>query len=215
MRFHVGPVPDEPDFKPEEEPWSPIREPGPALFQLLALPIALVVAFVLAKIWWSLPISNIRVVIVSAREALAALAVALAVVGLHELLHALMMPGGWRSDRIILGIWPQRLMFYAHYTGAMSRGRFLAVMVTPFLVLSLGPILLIMGMVAANSSISSWVLAVAFAVSLFNGAASCGDLLGALLVIVQVPRGALVRNQGWRTYWRPRLPEEAISYAGR
>ncbi|MDQ7029945.1 MAG: DUF3267 domain-containing protein [Ardenticatenia bacterium] len=211
MRFHVGPVPEEPDVQPEK-PWSPIREPSPGLFQIVAIPVAVLVAFVLARIWWSLPISDIRVVIVSPREAVAALVVGLAVVGLHELLHALIMPGGWRSPKVILGIWPQRLMFYAHYSGVMSRDRFLAIMVAPFLLLSLGPILLIWG-IATVDSISSWALTVAFAISLFNGAASCGDLLGALLVSIQVPRGALVRNVGWRTYWRPRQREEAISYA--
>lgn len=205
MRFHIGPVPETP-WQDGEETWRPIREPGPVLFQVLALPLAFGVLFVLAVIWWRLPLQEINVVIAGWKDALAALGLMAAVIGVHELLHALVMPGGWKSNEVIIGFWPQRLLFYAHYTGAMSRNRFLAVMITPFLVLSLGPIGLVW-VLAAMGGVSSWLLTVAFAVSVFNGAASCGDLLGTLLVGTQVPGDAVVRNRGWRTYWRPRQVE--------
>lgn len=208
MRFHVGPPPETPI--PKDEPWRPIREPGPILVQILALPVALVTLFFLFLLWGLVPVSNVRGEIVGISGLLGALGVGLAVIAFHELLHALVMPGGWWSDRVLIGFWPQRLLFYAHYDGVMSRNRFLAVLLAPFLVLSLGPIGLAWSM-TAGGSISSWFLTVSFAVSLFNGLASCGDLLGVMLIGAQVPRKALVRNRGWHTFWRPRRADVEVS----
>jgi hypothetical protein len=36
----------------------------------------------------------------------------------------------------------------------------------------------------------------------WNALFSCGDLVGMGLVLAQVPHNAVVRNQGWNTYWR-------------
>lgn len=41
MRFHVGPLPEDPSFRPLKEGWKPINEPGPYLLQFLAVPIAI------------------------------------------------------------------------------------------------------------------------------------------------------------------------------
>jgi hypothetical protein len=30
---------------------------------------------------------------------------------------------------------------------------------------------------------------------------ACGDLLGVLLIVSQIPREATIKNQSWRTYW--------------
>jgi hypothetical protein len=40
MRWHSGPVPDDPNFHPQAEGWHSIREPTPLVLQLLALPSA-------------------------------------------------------------------------------------------------------------------------------------------------------------------------------
>ena len=94
----------------------------------------------------------------------------------------------------VLGCWPSRLAFYAHYTGELSRNRFLAILLLPTLVISGAPLLLA---IIVQSS-SGWL---AF-VSIFNAAAACGDLFGAGVVLAQIPSTAKVRNQGWTTYWK-------------
>ena len=38
--------------------------------------------------------------------------------------------------------------------------------------------------------------------ALVNALASAGDVLGMLLIAWQVPAAAVVRNRGWRTYWK-------------
>jgi len=44
--------------------------------------------------------------------------------------------------------------------------------------------------------------------SLVKAAVAAVDLLGTALIVRQVPAEALVRNPGWRTYWRS--PKEAV-----
>jgi hypothetical protein len=38
--------------------------------------------------------------------------------------------------------------------------------------------------------------------SLFGSVLACGDLVGAGLIFFQIPRSTIVRNKGWRTYWK-------------
>jgi hypothetical protein len=85
------------------------------------------------------------------------------------------------------------MVFYAHYTGQLSRNRFLAILLMPVLGLSVVPLLA--SMLTGHTSIT-----VAFA-SCLNVLAGGADILGFCLVLFQVPRAAIVRNNGWRTYW--------------
>ena len=83
---------------------------------------------------------------------------------------------------------------YAHYEGELSRNRFVAILLLPIIILSLLPMLLAIGLQSASYA---W----AFASSL-NALFACVDVFGAAMVLCQVPRGATLRNQGWRTYWK-------------
>lgn len=38
--------------------------------------------------------------------------------------------------------------------------------------------------------------------SLFGSVSACGDLVGAALIFFQIPHSAIVRNKGWKTYWK-------------
>ncbi len=99
-----------------------------------------------------------------------------------------------RSPHSILGLWPSRMVFYAHYDGELTRDRFIAILMTPFVVISLFPLL-----IGAVCHYASWTMAF---VSTVNTLLACGDLLGAGMVFFQIPKGTTVRNQGWKTYWR-------------
>jgi hypothetical protein len=52
----------------------------------------------------------------------------MALVVVHELIHAMVHPHGGKSDTTILGLWPSRLLFYAHYDGELTRYRFIAIL---------------------------------------------------------------------------------------
>jgi hypothetical protein len=189
MKFHLGAIPENTDFEPEAEGWAGIREPGPWLIQLLAVPIAIIIFVLLGSllylVWPSGSATPSAVLLVG---------FGLAFIPVHELLHAVFFPGGLHSPHTIIGFWPTRVLFYAHYEREMSRDRFLIVFLAPLIGLSLIPIALI--------ALFQWPsLELAF-LSLINGAAASGDIIGVLLVGLQIPRGVVVRNKGWRSYWK-------------
>ena len=116
------------------------------------------------------------------------------IVVVHELIHAAVHPMSGRSPHSIVGFWPSGGMIYAHYDGEMTRNRFVAILLMPLVVISFVPLL-----VAAVAQVPSG--RVAF-ISAFNAFLACADILGAGLVLFQIPATAIVRQQGWRTYWR-------------
>ncbi len=195
MRFHLGPIPDE--FVPDSS-WRPIREPGPVLLQFLALPIGLGGAWGVAFCWQRLGVPALH--LPGSQEILLAIAVFLSLpvlIVVHELLHAVVHPGFGRSPATVLGAWPRRLLFYAHYSGPLTRERFLLVFATPFLGITALPL----AFASVGGIPPYWTLAAAW-FSTWNALFACGDCFGFALILCQVPRGASVQNQGWRTYWK-------------
>ncbi len=198
MRFHLGPVPEE--FTPDDS-WRALREPGPIVMQMMALPLGIVALAGIVWCWRQVDLqSSFRLqghqivwLLVGFFASFPALIVA------HELLHAIVMPQFGCTRATIVGAWPRGLVFYAYHSGPMSRGRYLAVYAMPFLAISVLPLDLAgLGLLSGK-----WALVAAW-FSSFNALVACGDYLGIILLLAQVPRGAVVQNRGWRTYWRPR-----------
>jgi hypothetical protein len=211
MRLHYGPVPENPDFRPQDEGWTPLVEPSVTAFTWLAGGVGVVVGIGAALLWAATaPSATLLSVTVRPGQSavLAALlvwgkvlgAVALLVV-VHELLHAASYPGRLFGPRTIIGVWPTKGLFYAHYDGPLSRNRFLLVLLMPFLILTAG--FWLVELVARTG----WGLAPGW--SVLNAVFSGGDLLAAAMVAWQIPPQAEVRNQGWQTWWR--LPPPADS----
>jgi hypothetical protein len=190
MRFHLGAIPSSPDFLPES-PWKPLREPAPWLFQFIAFPVGIITAALVTVLWFVITPLQAATPKVSWPAFLLWFA---GIVVVHELIHAAVHPMTGRSPRSILGFWPSRLLFYAHYDGSLPRNRFVAILLMPLLIISFTPLLI----AVATQITSGWL---AF-ISSFNALLACGDMLGAGMVLFQIPADAVVRNQGWRTYWR-------------
>ncbi len=188
MRFRLGAVPDSPDFVPDHT-WKPLREPGPILMQIIALPLGIITAAAVAVLWVCLtPMAN------AASSSPMLLLMALAVtVPVHELIHAFVHPHFGRSPCSVLGFWPSQLLFYAHYSGEISRSRFIAMLGTPFFVISVLPLL--------GCALIGQAPVVLASVSVFNALCACGDTFAICLLLFQVPNAASVRNKGYRTYW--------------
>ncbi|MCB0164316.1 MAG: DUF3267 domain-containing protein [Anaerolineae bacterium] len=189
MKIHWGAIPKDTSFQPEREGWSPIREPGPLAIQFIAVPVAIVVVGLLGTalyLVWPGGSASTSIWLLTA--------MAILLIPIHEILHAVCFPGGLASPHTVIGIWLSRVLFYAHYEGVMSRTRFLVTFAMPFLVLSLLPIILI--------GLLRWPALELVALSIVNGAAASGDIIGLILIGVQVPASASVRNRGWRTYWK-------------
>ena len=198
MRLHIGAIPESAEFEPEAQGWKSLREPSPAMFQVWALPVAVFNIALLACLWSLVPSANTKTQPLMAGIGIAF--VLLALIPVHELLHALAAPGGRHSGKVIIGVWPQKGLFYAHYDGAMPRNRFLLVFFMPFFVLSLLPIpFAALWVQFTGDGTLTTVLQV---LSFLNGAAACGDILGIFMIGKQVPAQAIVRNQGWKTFWK-------------
>jgi hypothetical protein len=129
MRFKFGAPPEAADFQPEAEGWRLVRQPGRVLLQLLAIPIAVLVAVLLGAAWYFLtPLASTPVMLRAGEGvtlALVALAGLVVLVMVHEVLHGAGHPGWGFTRDTVLGFWPSRLLFYAAYRGVISRNRYL------------------------------------------------------------------------------------------
>ena len=193
MRFKVGPIPASPEFPAIGGGWLPLREPSLWVAQLSAVPMAVAIVFGFVWAWAFVGGSGwARVAMPTVFELI--VPVLIVAVPFHEFVHALFHPRLGLTDATTLGIWPRKVVLYAHYEGELSRRRFVLMLVAPFALLSVAPYLLC----AALSVAPPLVVALTIA----NGAAACVDLLGAALVAFQLPRGSVVRNNGDRTWWR-------------
>lgn len=121
--------------------------------------------------------------------------IAIVVALLHELVHVWAFPRLDGATRAVLRF-PLRLTPYASYDGAVSRERFLAVLVAPLAVVSLLPILL--------ASLSATTPGPLLVISLLNALASAGDVLTFILVACQVPRGCEIRVGTDTVVWKYR-----------
>lgn len=123
--------------------------------QLLAFPLGLVAFVIIGLLWfWATPLNRERF------ESPALLTLGLIafvpIVVVHELVHAAVHPKAGRSDRSILGFWPSRLLFYAHYDGELTRNRFIAILAMPTVVITLLPLVMAMATSSAHE-LAAWV----------------------------------------------------------
>jgi hypothetical protein len=192
MRFNLGGIPESRDFVPDET-WRPLREPSPWIMQLFAIPLG-IIAFIAAGALWFYATVLKKGLFESGGSLAEALFSFVILIIVHELIHTLVHPQSGKSNRSILGIWPSRLLFYAHFDGELTRNRFVTILVMPTMVITFIPLI-----VAIAFSLFSGLIA---RLSTWNILFACGDLFGIILLLFQVPSSALGRNQGWRTYWK-------------
>lgn len=198
MRFHVGPIPEDPSFSPEAEGWELLREPPTAHLMLMAIPLGVLLA-VLVALGWSLlvpldmPGGAFAVTITLPGLAISLVAVAVFVLA-HEALHA--VPALWAGSHsaVVVGFWPRYLAPYVAYLGALPRAAQLWCGVAPLLALTVLPVLVAL----AAPPAALWMAGI----SVLNTLGSAADLVMLALIVRQVPQGAMVRNQGHATWWR-------------
>lgn len=197
MRFRLGPISS--DFTPDDS-WRPMREPGPFAMQVCALPIGLGLMLAIGYCWQFLGTTSFTF----SRDQDATFAVVilflplLATIVVHEFIHAVAHPRLGCSESTVIGAWPSRMVFYAAFTGPLSRNRFLAILILPFLVITILPLVFaVVGVLPGHFAgfILAWC-------STWNALFSCGDIFFISLVLWQVPRHSIVQNQSWYTYWR-------------
>ena len=199
MRFTVGPIPEDAHFQPDGEVWTIVREPSLEKMMLLSVPLAVLLGLGTAFLWVLL--TPVELDDVQLLWSIAAMPFCIPV---HEFAHAFGFPTrGWIA-KTCFGVWPSRLAFYAHYQGPLSRDRVLVVLVLPFALISISPLVL--------CSVLRTVPPVAMYVSIGNAFLCSVDLASFMLVLWQLPRGAVVRQQRLTMWWMiPQLHRDGRS----
>ncbi|WP_223820908.1 DUF3267 domain-containing protein [Bacillus sp. S3] len=116
------------------------------------------------------------------------------VIVIHEFFHLIFIPNFLKSGDTVIG-----LTFYGafvHTEQTVTKDRFLLITIAPFLFLSVFfPLFLsILGILTGKMLVFI----------ILNSLGASLDILGFFLVLVQIPRNAVVRNNGTRTYWKMR-----------
>ena len=194
MRFVWGPIPPGRVLNPQKEHWTPLRELGAGRLavvgSLLGLPFFIAAVIVLRSMNGQLG----GLVKTQPLVGGACLLAFLAMMPVHELIHGLAHGQGIRSPHLIIGAWPSRGLCYAIYDSPLPRNRVLGMVVAPFLVLSILPLVCMPWLQGA-----AWGLVLIF--SLLHAAMCGGDFIVFWRLVSQVPRNALVHNNGWQTFW--------------
>jgi hypothetical protein len=118
----------------------------------------------------------------------------------HELVHALWLPGMGLSSHTVMVIWPKKLRFGVYYEGCMTRGRWLMMRIAPFLFLTVIPVVLLTLFEVIPASYTLVVfLQVLF---LLNGIGSGGDVVAVIWLLFQVPTRTQICFRNGKAYWR-------------
>ncbi len=197
MRVRIGPVPDNPAFSPEQGDWHKLAEPSFGLLMVLSIPTGLLFGIGLLVAWTA--VADIRDIegptqmVITPRTVLLSILILLALVMAHEAAHAVTLPRGGLTLKTTIGFWPERLTPYVSYEGEVSRNRTILVGLMPFVLLSLVPVLV--------GWLFGWMPLWLVLWSTVNAVLSSADVIGAILVAVQIPPSAIIRKKGLETWW--------------
>lgn len=111
---------------------------------------------------------------------------------IHEMTHAVFIPGFTKSDKTYWGL--NGLFGFVFTTEPIEKLRFLIISAMPFCLLSLAALFLFQLVGLLN-----WFT---LGLCLINAAGSCVDFLNLLLIAIQVNRGQTIINNGFETYYK-------------
>ena len=135
MRLHIGPVPLDEGFHPEEGGWRRLKEPAFGHQLLLSVPLSVLLAAGMFAAWWALArlhgVAGSGDVVVTPAGLLTAVAALVALIVGYELLHAATLPGFGLTPATTVGFWPRTVTPYVAHMGELSRNRFATVASCP------------------------------------------------------------------------------------
>jgi len=190
MKFIIAnKIPENTEFFPEQEGWKSLKEPksmGATI--LLSLPIGLIMASIV------ITIADLYGIKSDINLNLSLILALLIVTPIYEILHALIFPESIKSDKVILGFSPKVGAFYAHYEGEISKIRFLMALIMALVVITVIPLVFL-----CLTGINFPFL---IKISALNALCACADVFSFFVVLFQVPKNSLIRNKGFKTYWK-------------
>lgn len=110
----------------------------------------------------------------------------------HELVHLVFIPNFYRSEKTYIGIKPWGGFVFT--TEKIARGRFLLITVAPFVVFSILAAIIL----GLADLLNGFLLFLIF----LNAFASSVDILNAVLIAIQVPKGSTIVGNGFETYYK-------------
>lgn len=114
------------------------------------------------------------------------------IIFIHELLHLVFVPDFLTSDKAFLGI--TYFGGFAYSEEVLSKSRFILILLSPFVVISL----ILPGILGVLNLLNPLIKFII----LVNAMGSGVDMLSVVLVLIQVPAGAYLTCNGMRTYWK-------------
>jgi len=173
---------------PYDIAWRQVHEIGDDAGLVLSLVAGAVLCMATFVLWiLAVPFRPVRIDYTTL-----AIATAMVLV-LHELAHAMTFTCGRARGLRIECVW-QKYRPHLRYHGAVSRSRYIAVLLAPLAAVSIAPIAL-----SVLLSLHSGDLVL---LSLLNSLVSGGDAIAAVLVLLQVPANAVVQRRGECVIWR-------------
>ena len=191
---------------PELEGWATIREPGSVLLTILCLPVRLLGCILGFFLWSIVPGPSFDEFWVGLSLLLAVGLILIFVWPVHQGVHAVCAVYMDSPDLASIDIRPASLRTYHEIP--LSRNRFLFMLMGPFVVLSLLPLIFIV-LVFVLVPWYPFLDALTFVLGslfLINGFISSDDFIEFVLVLFQIPSTAVVRKFNERTFWRERSP---------
>lgn len=187
LKFIKSEMPLSEEFDPTQGNWIKAKEPSQDKYLLYSVPIAIITCVIM----WIVGITLFKQSRVF--SFIYFIISFILIIPIHETIHALVFPESIKSDNVIFGMWLEKGIFYAYYEGEMSKKRFILCLLMPLMILSVLPIIL-MYFLGWNKFV--------FNFAQLNAFLSCGDILGFFIMAFNLPKGVIVRNKGWETYYR-------------
>ena len=111
---------------------------------------------------------------------------------LHEMIHALMIPNVFRSEKTYWGM--NGCFGFVYSEEEVKRSRFVLISIMPLLVLTFA-----VPMVLKIAGISPWYILL---LCVINAGGACVDIFNLILIIKQVPSSGMVLSNGMRTLYK-------------
>jgi Putative zincin peptidase len=195
MRFIWGSVPPSRVFDPLQPGWTTIPPLAPKRFAtlalLLGLPFCILMAFLLVERKDGLR-GLFRDDLIPAIVFLVSIPLAIVI---HELIHVLAYGQSLRSPHLIVGFCPRVKCPYVFFDGALQREALIRMLIAPFLLLSLLPLV---GVPLIHGSAKQLVLAFCAIHTAMCG----GDVVVIWRLAKFIPRHAIVQIHTGLVYWR-------------
>lgn len=194
MKFVLNKIPEDKNFNPQENGWISFKEPSSMYTtSLLSIFISLLNLLIVICFFKIFKLNSNILNIIFSNNFLSFLFIFIIIFPIHEFLHALSCPCSLTSNDIYFGFIPKKIIFFTYYKGILSKKRYLIVSIMPFLVITLAGILL--AKLFGNDTFFQTII-------LCNALESYMDILGVLIILLQVPKNAVIKNEGIKSYWK-------------